>query len=66
MTLDAVESEVRARDHADTHRAESPLTRAADALFVDTTGLSPDEVLARLLAEVDRRLASDTAGRSGG
>jgi cytidylate kinase len=61
MTLDAVEKDVRARDHADTHRAESPLTRAPDALVVDTTGLSPDQVLARLLAEVDRKLASETA-----
>jgi cytidylate kinase len=61
MTLDAVEKDVRARDHADTHRSESPLTRAEDALLLDTTGLSQDAVLARLLAEVERRLASEAA-----
>jgi cytidylate kinase len=64
MDVAAVERDVRARDYADTHRAESPLTRAADALVVDTTGLSLDEVIASLLAEVERkRQAETTAGR---
>jgi cytidylate kinase len=50
-----VEREVRERDHADTHRAESPLVRAADAIDLDTTALAPDTVLARMQAIVRAR-----------
>lgn len=65
VSLEAVEREVRARDHTDTHRVESPLVRAADAIDLDTTVLTPDEVLARMLAIVRGRAAAGTgAGRS--
>ena len=39
VPLEAVEREVRERDWNDSHRADSPLTRAADAVLLDTTGL---------------------------
>jgi cytidylate kinase len=55
VSLQAVEREVRERDHADTHRAESPLVRAADAVDLDTTALAPEEVLARMLEIVRAR-----------
>lgn len=55
VSLPTVEREVRERDHADTHRAESPLVRAADAIDLDTTGLALDDVLARMLAIVRAR-----------
>jgi CMP/dCMP kinase len=51
-TLEAVEREVRERDYTDSHRAESPLVRAWDALELDTTRLSPEEVEERMLAAV--------------
>jgi len=54
-SFDAIEREVRERDYTDTHRAESPLVRAWDALFLDTTALTPDEVVERLLAAVRSR-----------
>jgi len=54
-TLDAIEKEVRERDYTDTHRAESPLARAWDALELDTTRLDPDEVVERMLAAVRAR-----------
>jgi CMP/dCMP kinase len=52
VSFDAVEREVRERDYTDTHRAESPLVRAWDALEIDTTSLTPDEVVERMLAAV--------------
>jgi cytidylate kinase len=54
-TLEAIEREVRERDYTDSHRAESPLVRAWDALELDTTRLSPDEVQERMLAAVRAR-----------
>ena len=53
--LRAIEEEIRRRDHADTTRTDSPLTRARDAVHVDTTGLPPETVVARMLATVEER-----------
>ena len=47
--LDTIEREIRERDHADSTRAESPLTRAPDAIHLDTTELGLDEVVRRML-----------------
>jgi CMP/dCMP kinase len=44
--------EVRARDERDASREHSPMVASADAVEVDTTGLSIDEVVARLVALV--------------
>jgi cytidylate kinase len=60
--LDTIEREIRARDHADSTRAESPLTLAADAIHLDTTELGLDEVVRRMLAAVE---AVPSARRSG-
>lgn len=73
--LEAVEREVRERDHNDTHRAESPLVRAEDAVAIDTTALPPEAVIERMLAvararaglsiDVDRLIGEPRAwGRS--
>lgn len=50
--LPAIEREIRERDHADMTRSDSPLTRAPGAVLVDTTELTPEQVLERLLAAV--------------
>jgi mannose-6-phosphate isomerase-like protein (cupin superfamily) len=55
VTFDTVEREVRERDYTDSHRAESPLIRAWDAIALDTTKLGPDEVVERMLAAVRAR-----------
>ena len=58
--LDTIEREIRARDHADSTRAESPLTRAPDAIHLDTTELGLDEVVRRMLAAIEKlRQAAD-------
>jgi cytidylate kinase len=48
------EEEVRDRDERDRTRAHSPMVAAEDAVEVDTTGLSIDDVVARLVALVRR------------
>jgi len=42
------------RDERDTTREHSPLVAAADAVELDTTGLTQDEVVARVVALVER------------
>jgi CMP/dCMP kinase len=54
--LVGIETEIRDRDHADTTRADSPLTRAADAVLVDTTTLDPEGVVEAMLSVVRSRL----------
>ena len=53
---ESVLRDVVERDERDTSRAASPLRQAEDAAAVDTTGLSLEESLRRLLALVKERL----------
>lgn len=53
-TEEEVRSEVEMRDHLDSSRTESPLRPAIDCVVVETDGLSPDEVVARLVDIVHR------------
>ena len=55
VDLEELEREIRARDAADSTRADSPLTRAKDATLVDTTELAPDEVVERMASVVTAR-----------
>jgi cytidylate kinase len=48
-TLDRTRADLLRRDAADSGRAASPLTQAADAVVIDATHLGPDEVVARVL-----------------
>jgi len=43
---DQVLAEMKRRDHIDSHREHAPLAAASDAIVVDSTALSIDEVLA--------------------
>lgn len=51
-TLEEVEAEIRERDQKDFSRSVGPLRRAPDALYLDTSDLSIDEVVERVLAFV--------------
>ena len=53
--LAAIERDIRDRDDADMTRQDSPLTRAPDAIRVDTTDLTPEQVLERMLAAVSAK-----------
>ncbi|CAK1225248.1 (d)CMP kinase [Fructobacillus tropaeoli] len=46
--LETLKKEIEERDYKDSHRAISPLTKAEDALTVDTTGQSIDQVVATI------------------
>lgn len=52
--FDAVLAEVQRRDEADSSRAASPLKPADDAVLVDTSEMTPDQVLAALTEVVER------------
>ncbi len=51
-TLDEVEAEIRMRDEKDTSREHSPLREAEDAIVVDTTHKTIDEVVNFIVAQV--------------
>jgi cytidylate kinase len=57
VSPEAVSKELRERDERDRNRAESPLRAAADAVVIDSTSLTLDEVLARIEELVTERLA---------
>lgn len=50
----AVLADVNDRDYRDTHRAESPLRRADDALVVDNSTMTREEQMAHIIALFDR------------
>jgi cytidylate kinase len=53
--VEAIEEEIRARDHADSTRVDSPLTRAPDAVVIDSSDLGADAVVERMLAVIEER-----------
>ena len=55
VNLASLLDEIRARDERDTQRAVAPLKPAADALLLDSTELSIEQVLERILGEVAAR-----------
>lgn len=52
-----VAEDLAARDRSDSTRSVAPLVKAADAVYIDTTGMAVEDVVARVLA-----LAHDTIG----
>lgn len=55
---DVVEQQIRERDQRDRGRAESPLVQAPDAVYVDTTGLTIEEVEAAILKIIRDRTSN--------
>ena len=53
---EATAAELRERDRRDRTRAASPLVAASDAMIIDSTNLSEDEVLRRVEELVKRKL----------
>jgi CMP/dCMP kinase len=54
---DAVIQEIRERDKRDRTRAQSPLRAAPDAVVIDSTHLTLDEVVARMEVLITERMA---------
>ncbi|WP_296249638.1 (d)CMP kinase [Pseudomonas sp. UBA4194] len=59
VSLSSLLDEIRARDERDTQRAVAPLKPAADAIQLDSTELSIEQVLERIMSEIALR---DIAG----
>ena len=57
-SAEAMAAELRERDKRDRTRANSPLEPAKDAMLLDSTSLSEDEVLERIEGLVQERLRS--------
>lgn len=49
VSLSQVESEVLARDNQDKNRAVSPLRQAHDAVYIDSTSLSPEQAAQKIV-----------------
>ena len=54
--LKTLKEEIAARDYKDSHRATSPLKQAEDAIYLDTTGLSIQEVVDKIKLEAQKHL----------
>ncbi len=52
VTLGGLQQEIEARDARDASRTVAPLKPAADAVLVDTTGMSIDDVVEKVLSVV--------------
>lgn len=52
LSYDTVAADIARRDHADSSRSADPLHTADDAVVLDTTALSIDEAVARVLDHV--------------
>ncbi len=55
-SFEEVLNDLRARDYADSHRAAAPLKPAEDSVLVDTTGLSLENSVQKVLQVVRQKL----------
>ena len=55
--LETLKDEIAARDYKDSHRETSPLKQAEDAVYLDTTGLSIQEVVEKIESEAKKRMS---------
>lgn len=55
--LQEIEKDIEARDYQDMHREASPLRQAADAILIDSSSLTIDEVAARIVELAQDRMA---------
>ena len=52
VTYEQVLEDITKRDYSDMHRGIAPLKQAEDAVLLDTTGMTVDEVKARLISMI--------------
>jgi cytidylate kinase len=60
---DAVKQEIKDRDERDIRRENAPLTRAEDAVYMDTSGISFDEAVDRIIKIIRANLTYIKSGR---
>ncbi len=64
-TYEDILSAMRRRDSIDSQREVAPLRAAEDAVILDTTGMSPEDVLARVLGLVHLRNGEESPAEEG-
>jgi cytidylate kinase len=57
VSAEAMAAELRERDQRDRNRTASPLAAAEDAVVLDSTRMSEDEVLSRIEKLVEQKLS---------
>jgi CMP/dCMP kinase len=55
-TLDSVEEELRSRDYIDSHRDFAPLKAAKDSVLIDTSYMTVEEVVDRIIEITEKKL----------
>ncbi|MBQ6875528.1 MAG: (d)CMP kinase [Lachnospiraceae bacterium] len=55
ITVEEIEEEIIARDYRDMHREHSPLKQAEDAILVDSSDLTIEEGVERVIALINER-----------
>ena len=53
VEYDKLKEEIALRDYNDSHREFAPLKQAEDAIYVDTSNMSIDEVIAKILSYLE-------------
>ena len=56
-TLEEIENDVRKRDYIDSHRDFAPLKCAADAVTLDTSFMTVEEVVCRVIEIINEKIA---------
>jgi cytidylate kinase len=63
LSFEETLAEINGRDRRDSQRADSPLVKAEDAVYVDTSGKAVEEVLREILRLVEERQAQEQETR---
>lgn len=53
--FELLKSEIEQRDYQDTHRKESPLRKAEDAIEIDTSDMTVDQVVSKIISLIAER-----------
>lgn len=56
ITLAEIEASIERRDYLDSHREVSPLTQATDAILVDTTGVTINDVVNEITTIINNKI----------
>ncbi len=60
-TVESVAADIARRDEIDTNRAVAPLRAAPDAVVVDSSNMTPEEVTACIVSHIERSSEDDSA-----
>ena len=56
VTYEAIKAEIQARDAPDLNRTQAPLVRVADAVYVDTSNMTVDQAVEKILLAAAPRI----------